>query len=71
MTKDTKPGNMFRSICIFLPTGKTFTFKDVTINHVNETAVSFNYKAMSDGREKRAVFLNDSIAGWSLTRYDN
>ncbi len=54
-------------VCIFMPTGKTFTFKDVTMLTDNETALIFSYSAMSDGKAKVATFPKATLAGWSLT----
>ena len=53
------------SICIFTKHGSTFTFKKVTITTNNESVISFDYIAMSDGRRKIATFEKRSICGWS------
>lgn len=53
------------NICIFLPSGKTFTFKDVVGFVACETMLKFQYVAMSDGKQKGAVFQMTNIAGWS------
>ncbi len=58
----------FKILCIFLSTGKTFTFKDIKIVSDNETILSFDYSAMSDGLKKRGIFLKSNIAGWSVTK---
>lgn len=57
-----------KSLCIFLPTGRTFTFKNVTIVHNNETGLRFEYTAMSNGETKEANFLHAQIAGFSVQR---
>jgi len=51
------------SICFFLNTGKTYTFRDVEVIHDNQTAVKIRYAAMSDGLPKEAVFYKEHIAG--------
>ncbi|HBF42340.1 MAG TPA: hypothetical protein DDW42_01680 [Desulfobacteraceae bacterium] len=53
-------------LCIFLPSGTTFTFKDVEVVTSNETHLQFNYQAMSDGKIKTANFPKRNIAGWSV-----
>ena len=53
----------FTSICFFLVTGRTFTFRNVTRVVDNETAISFHYTAMSDGKEKDATFYKMQIEG--------
>ncbi len=53
------------NVCIFTCEGHTFSFKNVTALVTNETVVSFNYKAMSDGLDKHAVFYVSRIVGWS------
>ncbi len=54
-------------ICIFMPTGKTFTFKDIKIECDNESVIAFSYSAMSDGKLKVATFPKATLCGWSLT----
>ncbi len=54
-------------LCIFLKTGHTFTFKDVELTVDNESALQFNYSAMSDGKWKTGNFPKANIAGWSVT----
>lgn len=57
-----------RSLCFFLPTGRTFTFRQVVIEQDNETAIVIRYFAMSDGREKTATFYKTQIAGVAKDR---
>lgn len=57
---------MKTNLCLFLATGRTFTFKDVELIQDNETAVVFEYTAMSDGKKKKATFYKDHVAGVSL-----
>lgn len=57
----------YASICIFTPTGRTYTFRNVTIDCDNESVIAFSYSAMSDGLRKKATFPKWNIAGWSLT----
>lgn len=54
-------------LCIFMTTGKTFTFKDVEVVCDNESVIQFKYSAMSDGKAKTATFPKGNIAGWSCT----
>ena len=56
---------MLKSLCIFTPTGRTYTFKNVDITCDNETVLCFNYKAMSDGNFKKGVFFKSNIIGFS------
>lgn len=58
------------NICIFLPSGKTFSFHDCTITVDNESFLQFWYAAMSDGQQKEAHFPKTNIAGWSITYYE-
>ena len=50
---------------IFLKSGKTFTFRNVTHANENETVLWFNYTAMSDNKVKSVVFNRENIAGHS------
>ena len=54
-------------LCVFLTSGKTFTFRYVTILSDNEFAIKFAYNAMSDGLEKEATFYKANVAGVSKT----
>jgi len=54
-------------LCIFMPTGKTFTFKNVKIICDNETMLQFNYFAVSDDKVKFATFPKATLCGWSVT----
>jgi len=60
--------NRLSILCIFLNSGHTFTFKDVTVVTDNETVVAFKYTAMSDGASKTATFYKQNVAGVSLTK---
>jgi len=57
----------YQILCIFTPTGRTYTFKDVTVICDNETVLCFEYTAMSDGKSKVATFPKTTICGWSVT----
>ena len=57
----------YSSICIFTPTGRTYTFKNITMLTDNENVLVFSYTAMSDGRRKVATFSKFNICGHSLT----
>jgi len=54
-------------LCIFTPTGRTYTFRDVTMLCDNETVLQFSYAAMSDGKSKVAIFPKATLCGWSVT----
>lgn len=55
-------------LCVFLNSGHTFTFRDVTITSDNEKAIRFKYAAMSDGKSKEATFYKQNVAGVALTK---
>lgn len=57
----------FDIVCIFCPTGKTFTFRNVSVIVDNESVLVFNYGAMSDGRMKTHVAIKANIVGYSTT----
>lgn len=54
------------TVCVFLQTGRTFTFRDAVIVQDNEAVITIEYVAMSDGNKKRAIFQKAIIAGWSV-----
>lgn len=54
-------------LCIFMPTGKTYTFRNVEMVCDNETFLLFNYAAMFDGKIKTATFPKATLCGWSVT----
>ena len=56
------------TICIFLPTGRTFTFRNAAIRLNNETELVIDYTAMSDGLLKTATLQKNHIVGWALTQ---
>jgi hypothetical protein len=56
----------YTSICLFCPTGYTFTFRDIDLLIDNESTIIFNYIAMSDGKKKIATFYKDTLVGASL-----
>lgn len=49
----------------FLVSGRTFTFHEATIVSDNESMITFDYVARSDGIPKRATFDKDKLAGYS------
>ena len=57
-----------KSICIFMETGRTFTFRNATMLCDNETVLVFSYKAMSDGEDKVATFQKSKVVGWSVLK---
>lgn len=58
---------VYETVCLFLPTGRTFTFRDVTVACDNETFLILEYASMKDGKTKRAIIQKAAIVGWSLT----
>jgi hypothetical protein len=56
-----------RNLVVFLPTGKTFSFKYVRNFISNESVITFDYIAMSDGKHKSARFYVNNIAGFGDT----
>ncbi len=56
---------LLKSLCLFLVSGHTFTFRNVVIMNDNETAITFSYKAMSDNQQKVATFYKSLVAGES------
>jgi hypothetical protein len=61
-------GELIKSLCIFTETGRTYTFRDLTIVCDNEIVLQFSYKAMSDGNEKIGTFQKSRIVGWSIMK---
>ena len=57
----------YEILCIFTPTGRTYTFRNVKLICDNETVLQFGYAAMSDGNTKVATFPKATLCGWSLT----
>lgn len=57
-----------KTICIFLVSGKTFTFKGCYQIIDNESVLSFMYKAMSDSELKKGTFYKNygTIVGYSI-----
>jgi hypothetical protein len=55
---------------IFLSTGKTFTFRGVENVVENETSLTFDYTAMSDGLIKTVVFYRPGMVGHSTYTYE-
>ena len=55
-----------QTICFFLNSGKTFTFKGVYEIEENQTVITFKYKAMSDGKSKDGKFYVANLAGISV-----
>lgn len=60
--------HQYEILCIFLTSGKTFTFKKVDVREDNETALVFTYLAMSDGFTKQAQFYKQNVAGFSYLK---
>jgi hypothetical protein len=53
----------YESVCFFLTSGGTFTFRDVEVVHDNEAEITIHYVAMSDGKIKAARFSKRHVAG--------
>ena len=56
-----------QNICVFLPSGKTFSFRDIVIETNNEGVLVFTYDAMSDGKRKTFTAQKSAIVGWSTS----
>jgi hypothetical protein len=54
------------NICLFMPGGRTFSFKDVDVVLNNETVLVFRYRAMSDGLYKTGTFFKANFVGYSI-----
>ena len=55
------------TICLFLPTGHTFTFRNARVTTDNERMLVVDYVAMSDGQTKRITVQKDQIVGHAVT----
>lgn len=53
-------------VCFFLISGHTFTFREAVVITDNETIIVVRYRAMSDGKTKRATFYKSALAGISV-----
>ena len=64
---DIKIGNRdtISYTCLFLYSGRTFTFKDIHNLIDNETIISFTYTDMSDNLRKNGTFYKTQIVGKS------
>ena len=62
-------GDQYSQLTVFTPQGKSNTFKRIRNVEVNESVVSFDYTAMSDGRVKHATFFihHGNITGYTTT----
>ena len=58
---------MLSILCLFLVSGRTFTFRNVEIVSDNEFAITFQYAAMSDGLTKTGTFYKVNLVGISKT----
>ena len=58
-----KPAGMGK--CVFLTTGTTYIFREVTGIHEDSYTLSFTYKSASDGLIKSATFYKIHVAGHS------
>lgn len=55
------------TVCLFLPSGKTFTFRNASIETDNENILGILYTAMSDGLRKRITVQKSMIVGFAVT----
>jgi len=55
-----------KNICLFLPTGRTLSFRDIVIISNNESFLTFDYRAMSDSLIKTGTFQKRALVGWSI-----
>ena len=65
MGRKCSPEGKMTHKTIFLNTGRTFTFRNVVNIIENETSLTFNYTAMSDGELKTVIFYRPEIVGHS------
>ena len=56
---------VLESICLFLPSGNTFTFKNLVVLIDNEQVLVFRYVAMSDENRKTMTVYKKQIIGYS------
>lgn len=56
------------NICIFMLSGKTYSFKNVLLHSDNESVLQFQYKAMFDDKIKIGRFYKSNMAGYSTHR---
>ena len=56
------------TISFFLPTGRTFTFRNAEILTDNETVIVIKYVAMSDGKESVGTFQKTQFVGHSTKK---
>jgi len=55
------------TVCLFIPTGRTFTFRNAEIATDNETVLVIKYTAMSDGKVKTMTAQKTQIVGWAVS----
>lgn len=53
------------TICLFLPSGKTFTFRGCHIEIDNEDMLRFTYQASSDSRQGYVMVQKSQIVAFS------
>lgn len=53
-------------VCLFLPTGHTFTFHDAEVEADNETTLTVSYVALSDGEAGVLTVQKSAIVGFSV-----
>ena len=58
---------MEKQVIIFLKTGGTLQFQDVSNMDVTDKHIAFDYFGKSTNKEKSGAFYFDNIAGWSAS----
>ena len=61
-------GDQVTSVCFFLESGRTFTFRQCRIVCDNESVIVVEYVAMSDGATKTVTMMKSRIVGWSVAK---
>jgi len=56
------------TVTLFLPTGKTFTFRGAEILSDTESELSLKYKSVTDHRLGELVVRKDAIVAYSFKR---
>ena len=63
----TMPVGPIARLTTFTTHGKTFTFKMIFNLVADEFQITFDYRAMSDGRTKHHTAFVSNLAGYSVT----
>jgi hypothetical protein len=60
------PFNPNKVVTLFLPSGETFTFRDVIEIKDTERELFLTYRSVSDGRDARLEVRKPAIVGFSV-----